>query len=329
MAKKRPHTKAKRPQGTGGVGAAAADGQVPVVGAREQCPCGSGRRYKACHGRAVAQAVTELVQRPFEGLPGECDWIALRELVPAATVELKLKDALPEGVPSVTLATVLPMAWPALRRDDGSVLLGLQNDTSSGDISRDLADTLQRALVAAPGTPVQGRRAPADGPRLQDLLDPEGKFEPVVHTGFEFWVPDTENTTPEVTASLERANSAAIPTVKLAGVDAAYWCETPEKNHLRWVMPHAEERLLDALARLHAAGRSSLGEATRLVGSFRAHGLTVPVWDLPSGVGADDVEKPAAEFAERLAAALADESPLTPDERRARGGLTNRQVTLS
>ncbi|WP_060878734.1 DUF5926 family protein [Streptomyces scabiei] len=329
MAKKRPHTKAKRPQDTGGVGAGAADGQVPVVGAREQCPCGSGRRYKACHGRAAAQAVTELVQRPFEGLPGECDWIALRELVPAATVELKLKDALPEGVPSVTLATVLPMAWPALRRDDGSVLLGLQNDTSSGDISRDLADTLRRALEAAPGTPVQGRRAPADGPRLQDLLDPEGKFEPVVHTGFEFWVPDTENTTPEVTASLERANSAAIPTVKLAGVDAAYWCETPEKNHLRWVMPHAEERLLDALARLHAAGRSSLGEGTRLVGSFRAHGLTVPVWDLPTGVGADDVEKPAAEFAERLAAALADESPLTPDERRARGGLTNRQVTLS
>jgi hypothetical protein len=55
----------------------------------------------------------------------------------------------------------------------------------------------------------------------------------------------------------------------------------------------------------------------------------VPVWDLPSGVGADDVEKPAAEFAERLAAALTEEAPLTADERRARGGLTNRQVTLS
>lgn len=329
MAKKQPQTKAKRPQSTGGGGAIGADGRIPVVGAREQCPCGSGRRYKACHGRAAAQAVTELVQRPFEGLSGECDWIALRELVPAATVELKLKDALPEGVPSVTLATVLPMAWPALRRDDGTVLLGLQNDTSSGDISRDLADTLQHALVAEPGTPVRGRRAPADGPRLQDLLDLEGAFEPVVHSGFEFWVPDTENTTPDVTASLERANSAAIPTVKLSGVDAAYWCETPEKNHLRWVMPHPEESLLDALARLHAAGHAGLGEGTRLVGSFRAHGLTVPVWDLPSGVGADDVEKPAAEFAERLASALADEAPLTADERRARGGLTNRQVTLS
>ncbi|MFD3562493.1 DUF5926 family protein [Streptomyces sp. NPDC058686] len=320
MAKKRPQTKGK---------SHVSSGEIPVVGAREPCPCGSGRRYKACHGRAAAHAVTELVQRPFDGLAGEGDWIALRELVPAATVKLTLKESLPDGVPSVTLATVLPMAWPALRRDDGSVLLGLQNDMSSGDLSRDLADTLQRALTAEPGTPVQARRAPADGPRLQDLLDPDAVFEPVVHTGFEFWVPDSENASPEVAASLERANAAAIATVKLSGVDAAYWCETPEKNHLRWVMPYPEEELLDALARLHAAGTSSLGEGTRLVGSFRAHGLTVPVWDLPTGVSAEDVEKPAAEFAERLTAALASEAPLTVDERRARGGLTNRQVTLS
>ncbi|MFI7005687.1 DUF5926 family protein [Streptomyces sp. NPDC050145] len=323
MAKKRPQTKGK-PHITSG-----AEGNFPVVGAREPCPCGSGRRYKACHGRAAAHAVTELVQRPFEGLVGEGDWIALRELVPAATVELTLKDGLPEGVPSVTLATVLPMAWPALRREDGSVLIGLQNDTPSGDLSRDLADTLQRALEAEPGNPVPARRVPSEGPRLQDVLDPEGAFAPVVHTGFEFWVPDSENASADVTASLERANAAAIPTVKLTGVDSAYWCETPEKNHLRWVMPHPEEKLLDALARLHAAGRSSLGEGTRLVGSFRAHGLTVPVWDLPSATKAEDIEKPAAEFAERLAEALASDAPLTGDERRARGGLTNRQVTLS
>ncbi|MFD7610122.1 DUF5926 family protein [Streptomyces sp. NPDC059828] len=322
MAKKRPQTKAVTPQIT--------DGEIPVVGAREPCPCGSGRRYKACHGRAAAHAVTELVQRPFEGLPGECDWVALRELVPAATVELTLKGGLPDDVPSVTLATVLPMAWPALRRDSGSVLLALQNDTSSGDLSRDMAHTLRRALTAAPGTPIAGERVPADGPRLQDLLDLDAPFEPVVHSGFEFWIPDAaENANPEVAASLERANAAAIPTVKLSGVDAAYWCETPEKNHLRWVMPHPEEQLLDGLARLHAAGTSSLGEGTRLVGSFRAHGLMVPVWDLPSGMGAEECEKPAAELAERLAEALASDAPLTADERRARGGLTNRQVTLS
>ncbi|MFD7439808.1 DUF5926 family protein [Streptomyces sp. NPDC059909] len=322
MAKKRPQTKAVKPQ--------TADGEIPVVGAREPCPCGSGRRYKACHGRAAAHAVTERVQRPFEGLPNECDWVALRELVPAATVELKLKDGLPDDVPSVTLATVLPMAWPALRRDSGAVLLALQNDTTSGDLSRDIADTLRRALVAKPGSPVAAARVPADGPRLQDLLDLTAPFEPVIHSGFEFWIPDSaENASPEVAASLERANAAAIPTVKLTGVDAAYWCETPEKNHLRWVMPHPEEELLDALARLHAAGTSSLVEGTRLVGSFRAHGLMVPVWDLPRTMGAEECEKPAAEFAERLAAALATDAPLTADERRARGGLTNRQVTLS
>ncbi|MGW0546940.1 DUF5926 family protein [Streptomyces altiplanensis] len=324
MAKKRPQpARGTKPQ------AQVSSGEVPVVGAREPCPCGSGRRYKACHGRAASHAVTELVQRPFEGLAGESDWVALRELVPAATAALTLKGGLPDGVPSVTLATVLPMAWPALRRDDGSVLLGLQNDTPSGDLSRDLADTLRRALTAKPGSPVTAERAPADGPRLQDLLDPDAAFEPDVHSGFEFWVPDAENATPEVSASLERANAAAIPTVRLSGVDAAYWCETPDKNHLRWVMPHAEEQLLDALARLHAAGTSSLGEGTRLVGSFRAHGLMVPVWDLPSEIKAEDIEKPAAEFAERLAAALASDAPLTPEERRARGGLTNRQVTLS
>jgi hypothetical protein len=328
MAKKRTGRPGQRTQPT-----RVADGEIPVVGAREPCPCGSGRRYKACHGREAAQAGAELVKRPFEGLPGECDWVALRELVPAATVRLALRDPLPEGVPSVTLATVLPMAWPGLRRDTGGVLLGLQNDAASGDISRDLADTLRRALAAEPGTPIETRpRVGAggqDGPRLQDLLDLDAPFEPELHEGFEFWLEDAAGATGEVAASLERANEAAIPTVRLSGPEAAYWCATPERNHLRWVMPHPEERLLDALARLHAAGASALGEGTRLVGSFRAHGLVVPVWDLPVETGAADVEKPAAAFGERLAEALAATTPLDAEERRARNGFTNRQITLS
>jgi hypothetical protein len=55
----------------------------------------------------------------------------------------------------------------------------------------------------------------------------------------------------------------------------------------------------------------------------------VPVWDLPVGVTADEVEKPAAEFAERLAEALTSDAPLNAGERRARSGFTNRQITLS
>ncbi|MFB7668139.1 DUF5926 family protein [Kitasatospora sp. NPDC056138] len=313
-------------------------GEVPVVGAREDCPCGSGRRYKACHGREAAHAVQELVHRPFEGLPGEADWVALRELVPAATAPLTLNaeaaaSAVGE-VPSVTLATVLPLAWPALRRQDGSILLGLQTQSSSGDLSRDLADALELALATEPGTPVPARRTVAGGRRLQELLDVNAEFAPTVFSGFEFWLEDAEGATGEVAASLERANASAIPTEKLASVDAAYWCAATDKNHLRWVMTVPEEHLLDALARLTAADQSSLGQDTRLVGSFRAHGLTVPVWDLPSTMTADECEKPAAEFAERLADTLtalasADATPLTGDERRARANLVNRQVTLN
>ncbi|MEV7212271.1 DUF5926 family protein [Kitasatospora cineracea] len=311
----------------------AVEGEVPVVGAREACPCGSGRRYKACHGRQAAHAVQELVHRPFEGLPGEADWVALRELVPAATVPLVLAAGVADEavgeVPSVTLATVLPLAWPALRRPDGSILLGLQTQSSSGDLSRDLADALELALATEPGTPVPARRTNPGGRRLQELLDTTAAFVPEVHTGFEFWLEDAESATGEVAASLERANASAIPTEKLAGVDSAYWCGTPDKNHLRWVMDVPEEQLLDALARLSAAGDSSLGEGTRLVGSFRAHGLTVPVWDLPLEMTAADVEKPAVEFAGKLAAVLAEPAPLTAEERRARANLVSRQITLN
>ncbi|WP_019548046.1 DUF5926 family protein [Streptomyces sulphureus] len=321
MAKKRRPQTAPQP---------ATAGEVPAVGAREPCPCGSGRRYKACHGRAAAQAVTELVRRPFEGLPGEVEWVALRELVPAATAELTLRGGLPEGVPSVRAATVLPLATPGLRRADGSVLLGLQNDTASGDLSRDLADVLRRALEAEPDTAVPAGR-PGGDVRLQDLLDPEVPLSPVVHEGFDFWLDGTESPSDPVAASLERANSAAVPTARLAGVDGAYWCKANDRNHLRWVMTHPEERLLDALARLHAAGASALDgvEGSRLVGSFRAHGLLVPVWDLPEDAGYEECEKPAAAFAERLAEALGAEGALSTAERKARDGLANRQVTLS
>lgn len=300
---------------------------VPVVGGREPCPCGSGRRYKACHGRDAAVAADTLVHRPFEGLPNECDWVAMRELVPAATASLTLTGA--ESGRPVTLATVLPMAWPALRRDTGEILIGLQTHTSSGDVSRDLADSLERALAAEDGTPITPGPLPGPGARLQDLLDVSVPLEVTVHTGFDFWVEDADAATGDVAASLERANAAATPTARLTSVDAAYWCSMREKNHLRWVMPHPEEQLLDAIARLHAADASSLGDGTRFVGSFRAHGLLVPVWDLPGGMTADDVEKPAAEFAVRLAESLADTTSLTPRQRSARNGLLNRQITLN
>jgi hypothetical protein len=306
----------------------ARDQPVPVVGPREPCPCGSGKRYKICHGRGAADPVA-LVNRPFAGLPGEADWVALREIVPAATAPLAVRPEF--GPPTEAMAaTVLPLAWPGLHRADGQVWVGLQSTGSSGDPSRDVAEALLRAIAAEPGTPVPPVDLPGEGPRLQDLLVLDQPLVVTVHEGFDFWIPErTEGELdPEVQASLERANSAVVPTARLSSVDAAYWCRIGDRSHLRWVMPYDEEALLDALARLHAAGASRIGDAGRYVGAFRAHGLLVPVWDLDPAAEAGDVEEPAVAFAAALTEALARTEPLTRDERRARAGVVSRQVTL-
>jgi len=306
------------------------DADVPVVGLREPCPCGSGRRYKACHGRGLADAGSALVQRPFAGLASEPDWVALREIVPSATSALTLSAeyAAQAAGRQVLLATVLPMAWPALVRADGTILLGLQTATGSGDPSRDLGDVLARALSAEPGGPVSSLRL-GDGPRLQEVLDVTVPLEVTVHDGFEFWVDASQTEmTADVSASLEMANSTAMPTYRLTSVEAAYWCRMGPKEFLRWAQPHDEEPLLSALARLQSRGESALGSDTRLIGTFRAHGLLVPVWDLPSGTEPQSLEEPAGAFLERLNQVLTETGELNEAERRARAGLANRQVTL-
>lgn len=309
---KRSRTKARDEQQRGG-----------EVGPRQPCPCGSGKRYKACHGDP--NAVPAFVNRPFEGMPSECDVIALRELVPAATAPLTLKDPA-YADRSVQLCTLLPTAAPAMVRDSGEIWLGLQVQHNFGDPARDLGAVLQKALDAEPG--IVGLTAPpGDGPRVQDLVTGDS-LDITVHDGFSFWLADVEERNAAMTAALEQANDAAAPTQRLAGVEAAYWTSVGSKEHLRWVMPEPEDALLAALARLHAADKDALAEGSRLVGMFRAHGLLAPVWDLPVGTGAEVLEEPAARFRAELDKALADSSPLTPEQRSARSGLANRQVTI-
>jgi hypothetical protein len=312
--------------GSPSVGSVASVGDVAVVSGREPCPCGSGRRYKACHGRLAGQAAEQFIARPFEGLPGECDWVAMREIVPAATAALHLTGEFAQR--QATLATVLPMAWPGLVRQDGSVLVGLQVEGGSGDASRDVADALEKAFDAEPGVPIMQPSLPAAGRRLQDLVDPNAALEVEVHQGFDFWLEGVEDQSPEVVASMERANEAVVPTTRLTSVEAAYWCAIRDRTHLRWVMPHDEDTLLDALARLHVLGADKVGKDSRYVGAFRADGLVVPVWDLEPGTVADALEDPVIVFSGRLAEAMADRSPLDDAQRRARAGLRSRQLTL-
>lgn len=303
------------------VKARSVDTPAGEVGPRQPCPCGSGRRYKACHGSASGAPAFQ--PRPFAGLAGECDLVALREFVPAATTRVTLAADARE----VLVASLLPGAAPALVRADGAVWLGLQVQHGYGDPSRDLAAVLERALVAERQTVVGLPGDPGEGPRLQDLLV-DAPLEVTVHAGFDYWVADLEDADGSMAAALEQANGAVAPTARLAAVDAAYWTALGNREYLRWVLPHDEDVLLDALARLHAAGEDRLVADARLLGMFRAHGLLVPVWEVPVGTGSAVLEEPAAAFGARLADTLADARDLTAAERAARAGLANRQLTV-
>jgi hypothetical protein len=229
---------------------------------------------------------------------------------------------------TVLATTLLPGIAPAVKRDNGEVWFALQVAHQSGDPSTDLAYALGAAVGAGPGEAVEIPARVGIGDRMQDVVDAEAPFVVTVHDGFDFWFDGIEDKDGNLAATLERLNDTIEPAARLTSVDAAYWASKGSKEHLRWVMPHDEEALLTALARVHESGSDHLLEGSRMVGSFRAHGLLVPVWDLPLGTGADALEEPAAAFAQRLGEALNDDSPLTDAERAARSGLANRQLTI-
>lgn len=269
--------------------------------------------------KAAKKERMPFVARTFEGLPGEADWVALREFVPSASGTITLKTG-----ETVRICSLLPGNGAGIRRPDGEIWVGLQVAHNFGDISRDLAHVIELALETEPGNPVR-ITDPGVGPRVQDLIDPSSSFEVEVHEGFDYWLEgvDQAEGTQEM---LDEANDTIDPTVQLSSVDGAYWTEMGPQRFLRWIMTVDETKLLDALARLRAADEDTLGEGTKLIGHFRAHGLLVPVWEFPHD--AADLEKPAVEFKARLDAALADDSPLTSEQRSARGALISRQVTV-
>ena len=262
--------------------------------------------------------------RPFEGLAGEGDIVALREFVPGRH---RSRSRCSDSDRTVLLCSLLPGASPAMVRADGTIWLGLQVQHSYGDPSRDLAAVLTKALDAEPNTVVGLTEAPGEGPRLQDLLT-DAPLEVTVHEGFDYWVADLEDTDGSVASALEQANGAAAPTVAspawtrrtgppwaTASTSAgccrttrtASWTRSPACT------PRQAERLV---------------EGDRMIGMFRSHGVVAPVWDLPVGTGAEALEAPLAALATALHAAIDDDSALTSEERAARAGLTSRQLTI-
>lgn len=267
----------------------------------------------------------EFVLRPFEGMPAEADMVAMREVVPAATIAARTTKEY--GSKEFSFTTILPESWPALHRADGHVFIALQTLAGSGDVSRDIAQNLLDAFELEPGNPLTSRVLPGPGPRLQDIVDLTQPFEVVMHDGFDYWVDTTEEISKELRAALDDASESIIDTKKLPGVDSAYWCRMGSKEFLRWAMPYDEEQVVNGISRLHAK-RASTIDGGRFLGAFRSCGIAIPVWELPRGTEAEDIEKAVVEFWPGLKAGFDSTEPLDANERRARAGIISRQVTL-
>ena len=304
----------------------------------------SQRRARA-QAQKAAQAVqspakpkkVEFVARPFAGLKNEAELVAMAQIIPAATMTVKLNDS--EHIPAahrgatVELATLLPDLTQGMRRADDCYLIAMQTTKHSGDASRDVAYALLNALELENNTGLQLSTLPEPGPRLQDLLDAD--FEPVfqLHDSFGFWAAPGELSDEELNNLVNQSRDEIVATRQVPGVEHAFWCRMGGKEYVRWVREEDEDAFFNALAKVHAARESELSNDDgaslgSFLGAFRAYGIAIPVWQLEPGTTAEQLTAPMQALGARLQAALADDATLNADERRAKAGIISRQVNL-
>lgn len=255
--------------------------------------------------------------------------VAMREFVPSATTRLATKT----GDRDITLATVLPGAIAGLVRDGelgGEAIVGLQVQVHGPDPAADLAYAIDWAARAGGGETLSTAHPGDDTPALADVVDKDAPMQVRVHDDFAWWVAEGVEISPEIGQAIKNANDIMMPSarVEAEGIEAAWWVDAGEKAHIRWVRPEDEDALFEALARVHAAGGLHLGEGSRFAGSFRTHGLLVPVFDLDREMHHQEWAPGLQELDARLRDALAETGPLSSDERSSRDGLRARQVTL-
>ncbi|CAM2750116.1 DUF5926 domain-containing protein [Actinomyces slackii] len=275
--------------------------------------------------KAAKPAKIEFVARPFAGLPGEEDLVAMTQILPAATATVRLREE--HGGGRVHLVTLLPELVQGMRRADGEVLVALQTTMHSGDASRDAAAALLETL-ALQETGVVRQVRPEPGPRLQDILDLEAQPEVSVREALDYWVDDAAAADEATASAIERSKEELPPTRPVPGVEHAYWCRLNGKEFVRWVRGEDEDEFFNAFARVHAARESDLEEGARFIGAFRACGLAIPVWELVPGTEAEELTRPLQAMGQRLEAALAQDGPLDAAARRAKAGIISRQVNL-
>ena len=295
-----------------------------AVGPRQPCPCGSGRRYKACHGSAAGRRPPSSA-RPFEGLAARvATWSPCASSSRPRRRRSRSTATRPLGAAVLAAAGRGPRPGPRGRR-------GLARPPGAARVRRPEPRPRRRAaraLEAEPGSlvglPTLPARAPPAGPGRRRAARGHRA------QGFDYWVADLDDPDGSMAAALEQANEAAAPTDRLdrrrrgvldlrraTGSTSAGCCPTT-RTGCSTASPGCTPR----------RGRAWSTD-DRLIGMFRAHGLVAPVWDLPVGTGAEALAGPAAPAGRGLDAAMASTpTPLTSEERSARAGLASRQLTI-
>lgn len=297
----------------------------------EDLPEGMSRRQAKLAARAAERAALEKDPRPYAGFAMETDLIALQEFVPSAYAKLPVTGFDRD----VYVATVLPGAGAALVRDDadgGAAFVALQVNNHSQNPGRDLAYALNWVKQAGPGDSLGSTAADGSQPELKELLDTEATLEVTEADDFAWWIPEGTTVDPQVTASLQTANDAVVPSRRVtADVPGSLWWVNPGggKAHLRWVRPETDEpTLLEALARVAARGELNLGGDTKFAGVFRTHGTVVPVFDLDPEVSHDSYGEELARVNQALVTELDNDAQLSADERKQLENIKSRQVTI-
>lgn len=291
---------------------------------------GKKSRRKKVNPARPARPVIMPVARPFEGISGEANLVSMREIIPAATLPAETTEQF--GSRKFTFATLLPNAVPALVRTDGEILVALQTRSHTADAGHDVAVALAAALQRAadvetgsaePGPVLVDVRDAA--PKLQDMVASTGDLR--VEKDFGYWLAEGVDEAEDVRAAIEESAKSLIPTVAVEGVPATFWHDMG-RQFVRWVRTEDESALFTALARLQVKDELTLGEGSHFIGAFRACGLTIPVFEFPTGVDPSTLSAPVQDLQAKLASVLADKSALSDDERRVRAGLVSRQVSL-
>ena len=296
---------------------------------QENLPEGMSRRQAKLAARAAERAKLQKDPRPFDGFAMEADLIAMQEFVPSAHFVADVKDA----EHKISIVTVLPGAVAALRRseeDGGEAFVALQAQRRGDNPNRDLAYALNWVKQAEPGQSLEVGVSDGTEPALEDILNKDTEADITVAQDFGWWLTEENRNNPQIAATLQRANDSVLPSERIdANIKgAAWWIDPSDKAHIRWVRQEGEEQLLNALARLHAAGELHLGEGSKLAGVFRTHGILVPVWDLDRTREAASWQEGLEALDPKIEEALAKDTPLTADEQKAKQTIQSREVTI-